>query len=265
MLKPEFLETASDNLENLFRELESQTVVDISKRLSRIIDKVGKDEAYFNISSQYQMDRLDEIQGFRRDLIKRISRITKLSEKEIDKLLTEAANQAHSYDVQRFVKEGRVIPPLEKNAKFQQFKRAIIEHTKGTLENIVRTKAIGFKGLPAQQYFIRTLDRAALQVSTGVMSYDYAIRRAVLEMSESGLQSVSYGKRNINIVTAVRTATLTSVRQIANFVSLENGIALSMNIVEVSAHNGSRPTHIPLQGKRYSVNDYEVLRNTMQY
>lgn len=259
-------------------ELSNRTIIDIVRRISRTIQQEG--EPRLTTTAQYQLDRLSEIRGFDAFIKSEISRISKLALVEIDDLINKAMNEAYSYDLSRFVNMSDKILPPEKNAAYKQIERAISERTKREFQNLTRTTAIGFKGIPAQKYFISRLDQAAMQVSSGLFDYNTVIKRTVQEMTESGLQSISdkdkrprvqYGGRNLNIVTAVRNTVLTSVRQMADEVSLTNGEALGLNLVELSAHFGARNTgtgfenHEQLQGKRYSLSSYDELREVLRY
>lgn len=259
MITENFLDNATNNLESLMQDLSNKTIQDIARRISKTIQQ---GEPGITPTAQYQMMKLDEMQGFSRDMVERIAALTELALPEIDRLIIEAAQQSHSYDMARFANIGRVIPPLEQNARYKQIERAVSEQTKGEFVNITRTT--GFKGLEVRKYFTQTLDRAVLQVSSGLFDYNTVIRSTVKEMTESGLQAVRYGQRNLNVVTAVRNNVLTACRQIADEVALTNGESLGLELVETTAHATARPEHIPWQGKRFKFNSYDEIRRAKQ-
>ena len=265
MLTPEFLDAATGNLESLMYELENHALIDVARRISKALNKGG----LIPETAQYQLTRLSELRGFDAYYKSEIARITKLSFEEIDRLIIESAKQAHAYDLSRFLEKNLPAVPELGSERLHQMTDALREHTKGEFTNITRTA--GFAGLPAREYFTRTLDKAFMQVSSGLFDYNTVIRRTVNEMTETGLQTVRYGRRNLNVVTAVRNAVLTSARQVADRVSIENIIALNLPLIEVSAHANARnkgegfENHQKWQGRRFSVSSYEDLRNALNY
>lgn len=80
-----------------------------------------------------------------------------------------------------------------------------------------------------------------------------AIRSAVKELSEKGVQSIRYPSGHTDsIETAVRRAIVTGVNQTAAKLQDELADELGCDLVEVSAHSGARPEHAEWQGQIYS-------------
>ena len=256
MITPDFIDNVENTMDSLMRPLENDVIQDITRRIAKTMQ--------ITETSQYLMTRWDEINGFSRSLLKRISDLIPITLKEIDKLIEEAANESHSYDVKRFADINRKVTPLEDNKKYKQLQKTIKKHTKNEFKNLMRTKALGFKGLPAQQFFISRLDSAVMKVSSGLFSYNDAIKQTIIELNETGLQSIQYGKRNMNITVAVRMNVLTAVRQMADEVSIMNGEALGLDLIETSAHATARPSHVLWQGRRFTFKSFDEIKE-LQY
>lgn len=96
---------------------------------------------------------------------------------------------------------------------------AIYQQTKRDLRNI--TQSMGFlvdagrTMLPPAKAYQWALDSAALQVQSGAINYNQAIKTAVKELADSGLKVVDYesGHRD-HVDVAVRRAVMTGVSQI---------------------------------------------------
>ena len=85
------------------------------------------------------------------------------------------------------------------------------------------------------------LDSAVLQIQSGAISYNQAIRRGVKELADSGLKTVNYESGHVDSVDiAVRRAVMTGVNQICQRYAEQSMDYLETDLVEVSAHIGAR-------------------------
>ena len=111
------------------------------------------------------------------------------------------------------------------------------------------------------------LDNAALQVQSGAINYNQAIKTAVKELADSGLKVVDYesGHRD-HVDVAVRRAVMTGVSQICAKYTEQSAEYLDTPYFEVSAHVGARDkpgpspwsSHKDWQGKVYSVRTGDI-------
>ena len=102
-------------------------------------------------------------------------------------------------------------------------------------------------------YMMHELDKTQMMVSTGVTDYNTAIKNAVNKMSQRGVSVMMYDSGYcMNISSAARMITLTGVNQMSRW--LNDGICdeLGLDLVEVTAHAGARPSHREWQGEIYS-------------
>ncbi len=123
--------------------------------------------------------------------------------------------------------------------------QAGLSRTSGTFENLTRTTA-----KTAAKQFENALDRAYMQVTTGAFSTDAAIRQAVKDLSAQGVASIRYPSGRVDTLeTAVRRAVVTGVNQTAIQAALERAKELGAELMELTAHQGARPSHAAWQGK----------------
>ena len=91
------------------------------------------------------------------------------------------------------------------------------------------------------------LDNAEMQVMSGAVSYNQAIRNTVKQLADSGIKIVAYesGHRD-QIDVAARRAVMTGVSQLCQKYAEQSMEYLNTNLVEVSAHIGARDVDGPM-------------------
>ena len=143
---------------------------------------------------------------------------------------------------------------------------AIYEQTKQTMRNITRSMGFlvdaGRTMLPPAKAYQWALDNAVMQVQSGAINYNQAIKAAVKQLADSGLKVVDYesGRRD-HVDVAARRAVMTGVNQINQKYAEQSTEYLETDLVETSAHIGARnignvpENHEKWQGKWYRWSD----------
>lgn len=251
MLTPYELANAPKNIVKIYQELEDFIIEDISRRIA----KAGK----ITDTAAWQLQRAKEFGMADKALKEHIAKTLNKSYKEINSLFNEYADMSVSHDNSVYEKAGLSTINLDDSTELQDYLKAAIKQTKGELKNICNSLGfcyigvngkIGFKDLT--QFYIDTLDLTQMQVSSGVLDYNAAVRQAVKKLSQSGIRTINYdtGYQNrINV--AVRRATLTGVNQMSQKMTESTIEELGCEFVEVSAHAGARPSHQVWQGQVY--------------
>ena len=153
---------------------------------------------------------------------------------------------------------------------------AIYEQTRQELRNLTRSMGFlvdnGRTMLPYAKTYQWALDSAEMQIMSGGISYNQAIKSSVKQLADSGLRMVDYesGHRD-QIDVAARRAVMTGVSQLCAKYTEQSAEYLETPYFEVSAHIGARDkgvgwqNHKAWQGRVYSVragdkypNIYEV-------
>ena len=100
--------------------------------------------------------------------------------------------------------------------------------------------------------YLRVVNTAFLDVSTGLRTFDQSVTRASKELADKGIDILSYSSgKTINIRSGVareiRTQTANTARSVQDAYAVDFGLTL----FEISSHAGARPKCFPYQGRIY--------------
>ena len=241
-LDPKLLYSLPDTLVDMYGVVETDILKDMARRISSY--------DYFIPAALHQNQKLQELGMVQDDITRRLSSMTGKTQDEIVALLTEASAEAIEDDVEYYTR-AEVYEPSKVNteALHKQLNSGLLQ-TQQSFFNITRTTA-----KTATKQFERALDRAWTQINTGGMDYNTAIKRAIIDLSEKGIGSIEYKNGRIdNIEVAVRRAVVTGANQTAMRTQEVLANELEIDLVEVTAHGGARPSHAKWQGKVFSRN-----------
>lgn len=240
MLAPRYLAGISDDIVELYAQLEADILADMARR----IKKIGA----ITDASKFQAGILEQCGGLKQDISKILSKYDKSTIQQVSSIFTDALQKSVEADNRIFQEAtGRTVTENQAQAMI-----AAIQKTHSDLQSLTMTTAV-----TSQQDFIKQANAAYMEVSTGAFDYDTAMKHAADNLAEHGVTTVQYenGKAvTRTIESAVRMNILTGVNQTAAAVTMDNCDELNCNLVEVSAHEGARPEHAAWQGKVYSLN-----------
>ena len=239
MLTPEQLARLPASVVELWQQVEEDTLADMCRRISKM-DGVTDTAAW-------QAWRLEQTRLFRRDLTKRLAQMLGRSETEVRKLLSDAGTQTLAADDAIYKLVGKNPLPPNESPALSNLLNAGARQTQGSFVNITATTANTATG-----QFERALDRAWLQTSSGAFDYKTAVRQAVSDLADKGLEAIEYPSGHTDTLeVAVRRAVLTGVNQTAGKLQTARMNEMGCEFVEVTAHAGARPSHAEWQGKVY--------------
>lgn len=260
---PELLDAMPEELAELYRGLEDTLLMEICSRL-KLRDELNE------ITVQ-------DIKALRshgidfKDIEKAIRKTTGISEKKLKELLDDvvARNQKYYTDLidLAHITQPETLVSIEDTW-------AIYEQTKQTLRNITRSMGFlvdaGRTMLPPAKAYQWALDNATMQIQSGAISYNQAIKSAVRQLAQSGLKVVDYesGHRD-HVDVAARRAVMTGVSQLCSKYTEQAAEYLETPYYEVSAHAGARDvpgrspwsSHKEWQGKVYSTRSSDIYQN----
>ena len=250
---PELLDALPEELAELFRGLELTLLEEICSRLK--------------IANNLNEVTVQDIRALRshgidlKEIKKAISEVTGVGMEKLDALFDQVVERNQAYYTE-LVELSEISKPA--HLVDQADIEAIRRQTKDEFTNL--TQSMGFlvtKGgksvmlAPAKAYQW-ALDGAELQIQSGAISYNEAIKKAVKQLADSGIRSVSYESGHVDQVdVAVRRAVMTGVNQTCRRYSEQSVDYLETDLVEVTAHIGARDTgtgpenHKQWQGKVY--------------
>lgn len=252
---PELLDALPEELAELFRALELVLLDEICSRL-KVADELN--EVTVQDIKALRAHGIDL-----KKIKKAIQKATGISEQKLNKLLDDVVERNQQYytnviDLAHITQPETLVSIEDTWAIYQQTKRDLrnITQSMGFLVDAGRTM------LPPAKAYQWALDSAVLQVQSGAINYNQAIKTAVKELADSGLKVVDYesGHRD-HVDVAVRRAVMTGVSQICAKYTEQSSEYLDTPYFEVSAHVGARDkpgpspwsSHKDWQGRVYSV------------
>lgn len=239
MLSPRYLAGLSDEIVEIYAQLEADILADMARRIARL----GKVTAATN----WQAQLLAETGALKKDVIKKIAKYSPAIKKEITAIYNDALIKSVRADNKIFMQAlGHGVS--EPSA---QIMLASIQKTYSDLSRLTITTAA-----TTEQLFIQQANAAYMQVVTGGFDYDTATRNACDKLAKRGITAVQYNNGvpvTRTIEAAVRMNVLTGVNQTAANITLNNCEELECDLVETSAHIGARPSHEDWQGEVFSI------------
>lgn len=273
--QPDILDAIPEELAELFRVLEFTLLEEICSRLK--------------LSGKLNEVTVQDIRALRshgidlKDIEKAIRETTGISQKKLDQLLDDVVERNQAYYTELIGISDVTAPERLVDVEDTW---AIYEQTKHTLANL--TQSMGFlvdngrTMLPPAKAYQWALDSAEMQIQSGVISYNQAIKSAVKQLADSGA-CVIYDKagnpiKNMvgyesghkdQLDVAVRRAVMTGVSQLCAKYTEQSAEYLNTPYFEVSAHAGARDvpgpspwsSHKEWQGKVYSIRSGDIYPN----
>lgn len=252
---PEALDTIPEKLAELYRSLESTLLDEICSRL--------------NFSDQLNEVTVQAMRSLRshgisqKEIEQAIQKTTGISEKKLKALLDDVVKRNQQYYTEVIDLAKVTVPETLLDASTVD---AIRAQTFDTFRNI--TASMGFlvdngrTVLEPARAYQWALDNAEMQIMSGAISYNQAIKNAVKQLADSGIKVVDYesGHRD-QIDVAARRAVMTGVSQLCAKYTEQSAEYLDTSYYEVSAHIGARDkgfgwqNHKAWQGRVYSVRE----------
>lgn len=258
---PDLLDALPEELAELFRALEITLLDEVCSRLK--------------IANQLNEVAVQDIRALRshgidlKKIRKAIQKTADVSEEKLNNLLDDVVERNQKYYTE-VIDLAHVTQPetLVDAATVDAIKR----QTHDTFRNLTASMGflVGNTMLKPARVYQWALDNAEMQIQSGAISYNQAIKTAVKQLADSGLKVVDYesGHRD-HIDVAVRRAVMTGVNQICAKYTEQSAEYLETPYFEVSAHAGARDkpgpspwsSHKDWQGKVYSIRAGDIYPN----
>ena len=218
----------------LYGDLEFEIIQEISERIANF--------GYVNTVALNNIQLAQEMGIVYEDIISLVSKYSELSESQIKEIFETAGVHAIKTDDLIYKEAG--LNPKGLSTSMLQTLEATAQKTQNNLTNLCLTTAN-----TGQLQFYEGINKAYMEVSTGVKGYSEAIIDTVKEISKQGTYIAYPSGYKLNIEPAVRMNVLTSVNQTAGRLQLMRAEEMGWDLMQLSAHSGSRPEHTEWQGK----------------
>ena len=250
---PPVLDALPEELAELFRALEITLLDEICSRLV--------------FADQLNEVTVQDIQALRshgidlKSIEESISKTAGISKQKLNSLLNDVVERNQKYYTE-VIDLAHVTQPetLVDAATVDAIKR----QTHDIFRNLTASMGflVGNTMLKPARAYQWALDNAEMQIQSGAISYNQAIKTVVKQLADGGLKVVDYesGHRD-QIDVAVRRAVMTGVNQICAKYTEQSAEYLETPYFEVSAHAGARDkpgpspwsSHKNWQGNVYSI------------
>ena len=258
---PEILDALPEELAKIYRALENTLLDEICSRLV--------------FADQLNEVTVQDIRALRshgidlRSIEEAISKTAGISKQKLNSLLNDVVERNQKYYTE-VIDLAHVTQPetLVDAATVDAIKR----QTHDTFRNLTASMGflVGNTMLKPARAYQWALDNAEMQIQSGAINYNQAIKTAVKQLADGGLKVVDYesGHRD-QIDVAVRRAVMTGVNQICAKYTEQSAQYLETPYFEVSAHAGARDkpgpspwsSHKDWQGKVYSIRAGDIYPN----
>lgn len=255
-ITPEYLTSVPDPVILLYTDLEEAVLKDICRRF-----KVSGEAT----ESAIQQIKILKSRGANFSKIEEyIKKTLRLSDEEYDAIFDRAVERNKQYYDSVIEKADLVnVRPIQIEEEVDAIRRQTHEQFSNLTQSlgfVIKTSR-GIEFLPVAKAYQKVLDDAEIQVWSGAVDYNTAIRDAVKRLTDSGLQTVDYSTGWHNRVdVAVRRAVMTGVSQLSAQYTEKAAEILETDLREVTAHQGARDkgdgwkNHKNWQGKVYCMN-----------
>lgn len=225
MLDAEYLDVLAEPILELYERFHLSIIEEIARRLST--------QTYATMA--YQMQRLIESGKLYDEVLEELSKITGITNAILDEIFQEAGVRAVKFDDSIYKAAGLRPLPMNQSPAMVQILKMGLMRTQLQFNNLTLTTA-----LAAQKIFIDAADLTYMQIATGALSYEEALRAAVKSAARQGLY-VSYPsgwKDKLDV--ALRRTVMTGVNQTAGELSMARADEMETDLLQTSAHLGAR-------------------------
>lgn len=239
---------------------------DLEMRIMSEIVRAIRINSLSTSTSDAQIQKLIQMWKSEENIRKYVKEALDVTDNDLDKIFSDDVYEFY-YGYRRAYKDlNEVQKPIEENIELMELIQSIREQTAESFRNMTGSMGFAIKNpstgkimySPLMEFYQDTMDAAAIDIQTGMVSYDKALSRSINTMTISGVRWIDYASGWHNRVdVAARRAVMTGFRQIQGKINEQVAKELGTDSYEVSYHVGARPEHQIWQGRVWT---YEQLR-----
>lgn len=218
------------------RQIEIELILSIAKRID-INDSIGG-------TARWQLEQLNKMGALHAETLEIIAKYSRKSVDQVKAMIKNAAISTINMDVLDRAYKSNLTPI---NPQFINFE-PIIGLYQDNISKEMRVILSNAITESNKQYF-NMIDKVVLEVTSGIKSYNQAIKDALNDLADRGIATTRYQGINKNgepyiinypIEASIRRSTMTAVNQVSNAVNAEVVDKLKPPQIAVSAHLGAR-------------------------
>ena len=219
----------------------------------------------------HQLIQILKYNGNYEEIVNEILRLTNLNIQDIDAIFNEMAKKNYEFAEQFYKYRGVEYVPYNQNKALLRQVNALASITKQEMFNYARATNLGYsikdlqgniKFVGLKEVYDRILDTAVLNVGTGVDTFDNAMSKIMKDIGGSGLKTVDYASgRSIRLDSMARMHLKGALRTLHNEIQKQVGEEFDFDGYEISVHSNPAVDHSHVQGRQFSIEEYEKLNN----
>lgn len=260
------IQRAADRVAGLYQDLEERLMANIIRHIKNYNQPIASDV--------WLMQKLAEIGKLNKENIKIIAQCAGLSQRTVEQLLQETAEEAISRvepGMQKLLRRGLAGEAVEpkKSKNIQKVMKAFQSQAKDML-NLCNTTMLykardAFKALvhkiasssdeiAEKQEFLDILDKNATSAVIGAESRQRVVEQCIRQFNKKGIPAfVDKAGREWTPEAYVNMAVRNTVKNVADEVQNERFRDYGEDLIEIDSHKGARPKCAKDQGKVYSL------------
>jgi len=262
-----------DNLIQPFVDRQEQLNNYVINKIAHRVKEVGS----LSKGDVYKLVQIRKTGADVKAINQEIAKVANIQESKVKETIRKVAIKTYTDAKPFYDYRHKSQIPYEQNTKLQRTINAISKQTEGTFKNISNSKAIGFmirdlknpsmiKFQQVSQTYQSVIDEAAQAVQTGVMDFDTAMRRTLRQLNDSGLRRVSWDSGYTRrLDSTVRMNILGAIRQTNQQIQQQIAQEINADGIVLSAHSFSAPDHEPIQGRVFTMEQFERMQNEMDF
>ncbi|MHC9533150.1 phage minor capsid protein [Dellaglioa sp. L3N] len=246
-ITPRQLSTESGALSDVYLSLEDEIFKMIVKRLKTSnFDDLDKDNVF-----KWQLKKMNEANMFNGDVIKELTKTTKISKKKLQSLIVDNGYQIADEANAEFSKfKGVEIPPL---SNMDQQLKGYLNQSFLDIDNLVNQTLIttNYGKGSAQKIYEDIIKNTTAGVITGLKTPNKAISDTIYKWMDKGIPSsfMDKGGHTWSIESYVRMVVNTTTRNAYHEIRTEGMDRYGIETCLMSSHASARPACAPIQGR----------------
>lgn len=275
MIAEELIEKVTERLIERMRNVNLFVI----KKIARKIKEIGT----INPSNAHDIIQVMDYGGDLEEIVKYISKETKLNVKDIYKIFDEVAKENQHFSKKYYEYKKKRFIPWEENEPLRRQVKAIADLTAEQYVNISDTRGIGYTvermvyDKATKKYkrkvvfqnisdmYKTIVDEGIISISQGETTFDEEMGKLVKQIGMSGLKYIEYESGyHRRIDSALRMSLGDGLRKLHNELQEEFGKEFGADGVEISVHGHPAPDHELVQGRQFTINQYDEKDNLIK-
>lgn len=238
----------------------------------KILEKIGESLKAFNTikpTQAHQLAQMLKFGGSYEEIAKVLARVSGKNVADIYKIFQQVAKDNKAFAREFYQYRGIDFIPYEKDLPLKNQVLALANLTKDTYKDLAESTIVGyvykdasgqaqFKNLRDTYYDL--IDRAVLNITQGKGTFDEGLTETLKQIGGSGIVTYQSGHTR-RLDSAVRMNMQDSVRKFNQELTLQYGQQYGADGVEISVHEYPAPDHEDIQGRQFTLEEYEKLEN----